>query len=179
MEGAETNTVADPAPVDSRKKTIIARAGMGEVLRDHIEGVIARYIAKMRADPEIPRARSLPSAVLEDHALSFLSDLFQSIVIIEKVDLEAWEESDLLKDGTRIQLLIADLHGRQRRRIGWTEAALRREYEILDNEVERLVKGRADDADGVRALEPTLDIVRKLLDRAHDASFKGFEAAAH
>ena len=150
---------------------------MGEVLRQHIEELIARYVARMRADPETPKAKSMPGAILEDHALSFLSDLFQSVVIIEKADLKEWEGSNLLKDGTRIQLLIADLHGRQRHRIGWSESALRREYEILDSEVERLVKGRAHDAEGARALEPTLEILRKLLKRAHDASFAGFEKA--
>jgi hypothetical protein len=178
MEGAQNSQTSETAPLDGGARNTIARAQMGEVLRQHIEEVIARYVAKMRADPETPRAKLTPTAILEDHALSFLSDLFQSVVIIEKSDLKDWEESDLLKDGTRIQLLIADLHGRQRQRIGWTQTALRREYEILDSEVERLVKGRANDADAARALEPTLEILRKLLKRAHDASFKAFETAA-
>jgi hypothetical protein len=177
VENSSNESTLDSPALDAPARKALARGRMGEVLRQHIEEVIARYAAKMRADPETPRARLMPGAILEDHALSFLSDLFQSVVIIEKADLKEWEESDLLKDGTRIQLLIADLHGRQRRRIGWSEAALRREYEILDSEVERLVKGRAHDAEGARALEPTLDILRRLLKRAHDASFAAFEKA--
>jgi hypothetical protein len=179
MSRSENDLAQESSAPEASARKAVARSRMGEVLRQHIEEVIARYVARMRSDPETPRAQSMPGAILEDHALSFLSDLFQSVVIIEKADLKEWEESDLLKDGTRIQLLIADLHGRQRHRIGWSESALRREYEILDSEVERLVKGRAHDADGARALEPTLEILRKLLKRAHDASFAAYEKASN
>jgi hypothetical protein len=171
--------VLESAVPDRPARKAIARSNLGEVLRQHIEDVVARYVARLRSDPKTPGAKSLPNPMLEDHAMSFLSDLFQSVVIAEKSDdLDDREESSLLGDGTRIQLLIADLHGRQRHRLGWTESALQREYQILDEEVERLVKGRAHDADGARGLEPTLAVLRKLLKRAHDASFAAFDKAA-
>jgi hypothetical protein len=171
--------VLESALPDSPARSAIARSHLGQVLRHHIEDVVARYVARLRSDPKTPGAKSLSNPTLEDHAMSFLSDLFQSVVIAEKSDhLDETEESNLLGDGTRIQLLIADLHGRQRHRLGWSETALRREYQILDEEVERLVKGRAHDAEGDRALEPTLALLRKLLKRAHDASFAAFEKAA-
>jgi hypothetical protein len=152
---------------------------MGEVLRHHIEDLIASYVTRLRSDPLTPGAKSLPNPLLEDHALSFLSDLFQSVVVVEKADdLDDREESNLLGDGTRIQLLIADLHGRQRHRLGWTERALHREYEILDEEVARMVKGRATDPDTGDAPEPTIELLRRFLGRAHDASLAGFKAAA-
>jgi hypothetical protein len=152
---------------------------MGEVLRHHIEDLIAKYVTRLRSDPLAPGAKSLPNPLLEDHALSFLSDLFQSVVVVEKADdLDDREESNLLGDGTRIQLLIADLHGRQRHRLGWTERALHREYEILDEEVARMVKGRVADPDTGDAPEPTIELLRRFLGRAHEASFAGFKAAA-
>ena len=180
MARNETDLVYDSAPPDRPATKAFRRSHLGEVARQHIEEVIARYAARLRSDPLIPGAKSLPSPMIEDHAMSFLGDLFQSVVIAEKSDdLDDREQSNLLGDGTRIQLLIADLHGRQRHRLGWTENALRREYQILDEEVERLVKGRAQDADGARALEPTLELLRRLLKRAHDASFAAFGQAAN
>ena len=149
---------------------------LGERLREGLEELIARYVTRMRNDPAIPRARDLPRPLLEDHAMSFLSDLFQSIVVLEKTEnLKNADESDLLKDGSRIQRLVAELHGRQRHRIGWTEEALHREYQILDEEVAALAKRHASTPD---ALDWTLDHLKHLLTRAHDASYAAYGDAA-
>jgi len=152
---------------------------LGERLRERVEELIARYVTRMRNDPAIPRAKALPSPLLEDHAMSFLGDLFQSIVVLEKAEaLKNTEEADLLKDGTRIQRLVADLHGRQRQRMGWTEEALHREYEILDEEVASLVKRHASTAVAAQGLDWALDNVKHLVSRAHDTSVAAFADAA-
>jgi hypothetical protein len=154
------------------------RIHIGEVLRHHIEEVIARYVARMRNDPLIPLAKSLPTAMLEDHAMSFLGDLFQSLIVVEKSEvLNDREESNLLDDGSRIQFLIAELHGAQRHRVGWTEAALHREYDILKEEVGRQVKARAEDPEGAIDPDAALALLSRLLDRARNASVTAFGAA--
>ena len=57
--------------------------------------------------------------------LSFLTKALQSLII-------AYEtrglDSELMKDGLKIQAFIAEMHGAQRRRIGWTEPTLIDEY---------------------------------------------------
>ena len=152
---------------------------LGERLRERVEELIATYVARMRNDPAIPRAKDLPRPLLEDHAMSFLGDLFQSIVVLEKSEgLKNADESDLLKDGSQIQRLIAELHGRQRHRIGWTEEALHREYEIFDEEVAVLVKRHAPTAGAAQGVEWALNNLRHLVSRAHDISVAGFADAA-
>ena len=151
---------------------------LGERLRERVEELIAKYVERMRADPAIPKAKSLPVPLLEDHATSFLSDLFQSIVVLERAEeLQDFEEANLLKDGSQIQRLVAELHGRQRQRLGWTEAALHREYEILDEEVASLVKRQASSAGAAGELDWARDHLKHILNRAHEASIAAFGSA--
>ena len=157
----------------------VRKVRIGERLRDNVENLIARYSARLRNDPLVPAARSLAAPLIEDHAMSFLSDVFQALVILESADqLKGREETELLSDGTRIQRLVAELHGRQRRRLGWTETALQREYQILNDEVESFVKRHAADEARAGGLEWTLDIVSRLLRHAQEASFAAYGAAA-
>lgn len=151
---------------------------LGERLRERVEELIANYVARMRNDPVIPKAKSLARPLLEDHAMSFCGDLFQSIVLREKADpISDREESMLARDGTHIQRLIAELHGRQRYRMGWNAEALRREYEILDEETAALVKKYASTAEAAAGLDWAIDNLRHMLKQAHDASFAAFGAA--
>ena len=149
---------------------------IGERLQRDLENIIARYLARMRSDPDIP-TKSLPTAVLEDHAMSFLSDLFQSLVILEKsAELNERDESELLNDGSRIQAIAADLHGRQRHRRGWTTTALEREYHIFREEIETLVKLNTQDIDDTDRVAWALKILLRQLERAREASFAAFGA---
>src|SRR3712207_7263161 len=50
----------------------------------------------------------------------------------------------LMQDGVEIQRLIAERHGVQRARLGWTEETLRRECEILDRKSTRLNSSHAN-----------------------------------
>lgn len=148
---------------------------IGEKLRQHVEDVIERYVARMRNDPLIPLAKNLPDAVLEDHALSFISDVIQSLVVAEhSAELNSTDESELEKDGSAIQLKIAELHGHQRRRIGWTESALQREYLIFTEEIEALAARYGGDP----ALGQAIGLFTRLLARSRDASMAGYRSAA-
>lgn len=153
-----------------------ARVHIGVRLRGNIEDLLARYVARLRTDPLTPMAKSLARPLLEDHAMSFLSDVFQTLVILEKAkDMGAYEESVLLEDGTEIQRLVSGLHGRQRQRLGWTEAALQREYQIFLEEVESHTRRHvADD----QVLAWALEILIRQLERAREASLAGFSSAA-
>jgi hypothetical protein len=155
------------------------RARIGEKLRQHVEDLIERYVERMREDPQIPLARTLPDAVLEDHALSFISDVIQSLVVVEhSAELDSTDESELQTDGTEIQLLIGELHGRQRYRVGWTESALQREYLIFTEEIEALAARYGADGTHDPALGQAIDLFTRLLARARDASMAGYRSAA-
>jgi hypothetical protein len=152
---------------------------LGERLRERVEELVARYVTRMRSDARIPGAKDLPQPLLEDHALSFLSDFFQSIAVLERSDeLKDPEETLLLRDGSHIQRLIAELHGRQRYRMGWTPDALEREYEILDQEIAAYVQRTASTASAAETVRWALDFLKHLLTHAHKASVAAFTAAA-
>jgi hypothetical protein len=151
---------------------------LGERLRHYVEQLIANYSRRLRTDPITRVAQNLAAPLVEDHALSYFSDLFQTLVVLEKGDdIKGRDESALLTDGTRIQRLICELHGRQRFRLGWTEEALHREYEIMDSEVEALVKRYALDKDEADEVPWALETLKRLLKAGHDASLDGYEAA--
>ena len=101
---------------------------LGELLRSSLERAVATYRDCMRVDPLIPRAASMPVALLEDHATSLIADLAQSLVIVGEVGQEA---TDLLRDGSAIQQTVAEQHGRRRHAQGWSEEALRRDHALL------------------------------------------------
>ena len=160
-------------------KKSVTHSRIGERLRQKLEELIGRYVSRMRADPVIPEARSLSIAVLEDHAMSFLGDLFQSLVVVESDDdLTDEDEADLLGDGSDIQKLISDLHGRQRHKYGWTQSGLEREYQILDEEVEALVRRYVPDTAGPGGVAWALGLLKRHIKRSRDASFAGYAAAA-
>ena len=133
------------------------------------------YTARLRADPRIPLARTVTGPQLEDHARSYLIDVFQSLTTLLALDGEPadGEEASLLRDGSRIQGLISDLHGRQRHRLGWTKDALEREYEILGEEIRSFTRRYVSE----EYTAPALDILLGSLERARDGSMRGLVAA--
>jgi hypothetical protein len=151
---------------------------LGERLRHQIEQLIANYSRRLRSDPVTVLAKNLPAPLVEDHAMSYFGDLFQTLVVLEKSDdLKDREEAALLTDGSNIQRLISELHGRQRFRLGWTEEALHREYEIMDAEVESLVKRHAPDEDVADKVAWAQETLKRLLKAGHDASLKAYRGA--
>jgi len=154
------------------------RARIGDRLRHDLENLIVRYIDRLRNDPLLSRSASLPNALLEDHAMSFLGDLFQSLVVLENAgELDDAAESELLSDGIKIQRLVAELHGRQRYRLGWTEHALEREYQILREEVDSLVRRHAPDPDRAGDFSWAIEVLDQRFNSARAASVTAYGKA--
>ena len=117
--------------------------GLLQQVRDAIllelERILHVYVARLRSDPATPTAHALPEAELEDHLATFLSDL---AVTYSTLDLTTSGENAEMRDGTAIQRTVAERHGSQRRRLGWGEAEIRREFEILREEVAAAIRRR-------------------------------------
>jgi hypothetical protein len=75
----------------------------------------------------------------------------------------------LIADGTTIRGTISELHGAQRRRHGWSEADMEREFEILRAEVTRTVR-RGLAVAPEAPLDESIQLVELLLDDYHHLS---------
>jgi hypothetical protein len=127
----------------------------------------------MRRDPLTPGAAKLDAGDLEDHASSLLADLGQALVVLET---STEDPVELLRDGTEIQRVVADLHGAQRARLGWTEEALSREWRILWEEIEATVR-RTMPPPGDAELDAGLTALRRMVEHAERVSRVGMRRA--
>ena len=130
-------------------------------------------VDRQRGDPQIPRARQVSRTELEDHIATYLSDIGQLFAIIDE---RGTARLPLMIDGAAIQRVIAERHGAQRQRLGWTEEELRREHTTLVAEVERVVL----DSSLLTGSPPadTLPLLRIILQEAEEISVRGFHEAA-
>jgi hypothetical protein len=148
------------------------RIALGELLVMSAPDIVATVVDRLRGDPEIPRAREVTRTELEDHIATYLSDIGQLFAIIDE---RGTSRLPLIVDGAAIQRLIAERHGAQRQRLGWTEEELRREHAALGAEVERVVL----DSSLLRGSPPSdaLPLLRLILQEAEEVSVRGFREA--
>jgi PAS domain S-box-containing protein len=158
-----------PAPHDANTplRNVAEEGGplatIGEALLAELEQVLHRFVARVRSDPEIPDARSLSEAQVEDHLASFLADVAGTLQHLgDAVGAGIGDATPNVVDGTAIQRVVAERHGAQRARLGWREEELRREFAILREEVASAIHRRAES----EALGPTADIRREEAHRA-------------
>jgi hypothetical protein len=84
------------------------------------------------------------------------------------------ETSRLVVESAEIQLYIAERHGWQRARLGWTVPALHREWSVLREEVERVMRRGANNVPE-RAVSEALLVVDRMLEQAEDRSMRALE----
>ena len=166
-ESPEARSVrATAAPAASRVKGLCE---IGEALRDEVHAIVTRYASRLRSDPETRDAAALRQPELEDHAVTFLADVAQALIIVGEAEDDA---AALLTDATEIQRTIAERHGLRRRRQRWTESNIRRDFALLREEVERALQGRipASSSD----TEQALTVVQRLIDNAETISLRAW-----
>ncbi len=111
---------------------------LGVRLGADAETVAERYVAALRDDTRFPGAATLPSVQLRDHTTPVVGLVAAQIMIIGETRGAAPE---LLGDGGQVQRVMAELHGAQRYRLGWSEADVERETPLLLAEIERALDG--------------------------------------
>jgi signal transduction histidine kinase len=147
-------------------------AELGARLREQLEAIIAAFVSRLRADPAFGPSRALSRAQLEDHTLSMLGAIVQSLAIAQA---SGGLEGELLRDGSAIQEHIAFQHGAQRFRLGWSESLIVREYAILADEVLGRAQGIVPHVE--EAAARALGVLARLLDRAQEMTVRGFQHA--
>jgi len=140
---------------------------IGEVVRDLLDEILDAYVERLRNDPATPRARRMRRPEIEDHTLTLLSDIAQTLLIVAKAGRDA---PQLLRDGSVIQHAIAEHHGRRRREQGWTETAVHRDHQLLREEIERAVRARLRGRASAAGVEEGVQLLLQLVDNAEGVS---------
>jgi PAS domain S-box-containing protein len=146
-------------------------ADLGAALQRETPAIFRQYVRRLRRDPRVPMAAEATDMDLIDHGATFLMEIGQSLLAFGG-DVVVAEQ--VMEDDSEIQRVLADLHGRQRSRLGWTVAALAAEWEVLGEEIEATIRRAvplADEAQGARELMGT------LLKRAERVSRRALLAA--
>jgi signal transduction histidine kinase len=154
-------------------KRMHALSAVGMCLREQVEDVLTAYGSRLRAEPGLPHVAHFRRTELEDHQLSFIVDVAQTLVVIDE---DGGSESELLRDGSTIQRVIAELHGAMRQRRTWTVENLSREYDILAEEILALIDRKL--ANKGHDLTVPLDMLRRLLDRARTTGLAALRRGA-
>ena len=141
-------------------------ADVGEVLLRETEPLLETFVSRLRGECPTPGAGTLRFSQLADHVACYIADLGGMLIALDE---SGDHPSSILTDATDIHRLLAGRHGAQRARFGWDEAALRCEYEILRDEIERVVRQTVRSVDSA-VMDEALGIVGRFLEEAERTS---------
>ena len=149
-------------------------AEVGEILIREAGPLLSAFVARIRAEDLADASMRLRYSQLADHIATYIGDVGTVLVAVEEA---RGQPSGLLADGTEIQRLLAERHGAQRARLGWTLDDLRREWQLLDEEIERTLR-RCATGVPARTIEEALIIVRRFNHQAEELSRRSLARAA-
>jgi PAS domain S-box-containing protein len=144
-------------------------AEIGRLLHRTIDMITGEFTDRLRE--KLPVARPLPSSVLQDHLSAYVADVGQ--ILIDMAGHGG--ATSLLRDSSEIQHMISDLHGRQRARFGWTRQAFSREFELVYQILESVIRGECTDCDD-DDIDTALRVIRRMLDAAEQIGIRHLEA---
>jgi signal transduction histidine kinase len=150
--------------------------GLGEVGRamlDSMERTIEIIVDRVRHDANLGVQGSLQFSQLADHLPTLLADVAGALVVIDEAQ---GNPSPTLADAVEIQRLISERHGAQRHRLGWSESALRREFMIIREELEKVIRD-VSPGGGPLPLEESVTVVGRFLDQAEYLAVRALIAA--
>jgi hypothetical protein len=145
---------------------------IGELLRDQAPAMLVAIVARLRSDAAIPLAKEMRSSHLEDHQVTFLADLAQMLLILDEAGSET---AALLRDGSAIQRTVAEHHGARRLAQGWSEASVRREFEILREEVEAAIRTHVPTGTG--DVDAAIGVIGRVIERGLENSIGAYRHA--
>jgi signal transduction histidine kinase len=173
---SSANSVA-PAPTIAGRNVAVQRQveGLGDVgraLLNEIEGTVEAVVDRVRNDPNLSVAAGLKFSQLADHLAAMLADVGGALVVMEEAQGGA---SPTLADAVEIQRLISERHGAQRQRLGWSESAVRREFMILREELEKVVRAASEFGDPL-PVEDGIAVIGGFLDQAEYIAVRALNA---
>jgi hypothetical protein len=145
---------------------------VGMVLLNSIERTVEKVVDRMVSDPSVSAAAGLKFSQLADHLAALLADVGSALVVMEEAK---GAHSATLADAVEIQRLISELHGAQRQRLGWSEPVLRREFMILREELERLVRSASQFGEPL-PVDDGISVIGRFLDQAEYIAVRALNA---
>ncbi|CAN5698807.1 hypothetical protein BH23GEM6_BH23GEM6_18560 [soil metagenome] len=159
LAGSEKMDAPGPRPLQPVRDAILV----------DLERILHAYMARLRSDPQTPGARQLSDAEMEDHLATFLADLAS---MFSGMGLDGQN----LKDSTAIQRTVAERHGVQRRRLGWSREEVEREFDILEEEVIAAIRRRVPEQ-SEEQLKGALEAVHTFIRSAESVSLGSFDSS--
>ena len=171
--GAARETAKWQAESPDTAARLLGMSEVGKVLIRELDPLLGVFVARLRDEEITDSAPSLRYCQLTDHLAAYVADVAMMFSAIEE---SQGQPSAVVMDGTKIHLLIAECHGVQRSRLGWTSDALHREWSILHEEIERVihvnVRGVAESAVAEARI-----VLERMIDQARDASCRALVRA--
>jgi signal transduction histidine kinase len=170
---------AAPAPTiagqsDAVQREVEGLGNVGRALLNSIERTVEAIVDRITGDPNLNVAAGLRFSQLADHLAALLADVGGALMVIED---SKGSPSPTLADAVEIQRVISERHGAQRQRLGWSESVLRREFMIVREEVERVIRKTAE-AGGSSPVEDGIAVVGRFLDQAEYIAVRALNAAS-
>jgi len=153
-------------PADSE-----AVKALASKLLSRIDVISVRYVERLRKERDVPDLSSVSEPYVRDHSDTLIAEIVRAATLLAETKGRA---GDLLRDGAEIQRLLAELHGAQRYRLGWTEAEIARDVDALSAEIAKTI--RSLDADAAAASFVS-DVVEKILEQWKQTSIRGYRFA--
>jgi signal transduction histidine kinase len=148
-------------------------ASVGELITRNLQALVEVYVTRLRAHCPETCASTLRFSQIADHIPSLLADLGGVLVALDE---SQGQLSTVLIDATEIQRAVAGRHGAQRASLDWTADAIRCEYRILGEEIERLIEQQGT-ALNTSVVTEALTVLRRLLTEAEQTSLRAFRRA--
>ena len=173
--GADAASDAGQISADVVERQLEGLSEVGMSILTQLEPAVTTIVGRIRSDPAIRMAAGLRSSQVADHLSTFIADIASALAVVEE---SSGRPSPLLADAMEIQRLVSERHGAQRGRLGWTEAALRREFMIIREEIERIVRN-AIPAGGKLDFSDAIATVNRFLDQAEYVTVRALEREVH
>lgn len=114
--------------------------GLGDVARildQQFDLLLESFIERLREEAIVDGVRNIGRCHLKDHLGAYVADV---AIMLEAMEDARGEPNSILRHGSRIQSAIAECHGELRAELGWSANALRKEWSLLREEMERLIR---------------------------------------
>jgi PAS domain S-box-containing protein len=136
----------------------------GDILLHELASVLSAFANRLRAECRQPGAETLKYSQLADHVGAYVADLALVLTALEESD---GAPSSVLLDALELHRVVAIRHGAQRARLGWTSDGLTCEYQLLRDEIERVLRQDSDLPGPV--LERARAVLGRLLEESEEA----------